>query len=154
MSSSSVHIETTHTPQGDGNIGEECRVGVPEETTHTPQGDGNFCAKSCHSPSTPGNNPHPARGRKPAMYTVITPPPRETTHTPQGDGNANKEIKHIEQLETTHTPQGDGNYFINCFIASVVRNNPHPARGRKQLLEGLRYTLRETTHTPQGDGNG
>ena len=51
------------------------------------------------------------------MYTVITPPPRETTHTPQGDGN----------------------YLINCFIASVVRNNPHPARGRKLLPD--RVTL-------------
>ena len=153
MSSSSVHIETTHTPQGDGNIGEECRVGVPEETTHTPQGDGNFCAKSCHSPSTPGNNPHPARGRK--LVPVLQPYKfSETTHTPQGDGNRQCIPSSLHLHEKQPTPRkGTETPTRKSSISSNLKQ-PTPRKGTETiLLTVLLHRSFETTHTPQGDGN-
>ena len=81
----------------------------------------------CHC----GNNPHPARGRKP-KFVILLP----------------------SYYETTHTPQGDGNPLFSGIAPAILRNNPHPARGRKPLIaRGGGSALTETTHTPQGDGN-
>ena len=119
--------------------------------------------------------PTPRKGTETHKITVIFHPPFETTHTPQGDGNLCDIVPSIRRSETTHTPQGDGNRFNSACHLQRVRNNPHPARGRKQpslnlpstfpgnnphpargrkpfrLKTGIRVT--ETTHTPQGDGN-
>ena len=56
-------FETTHTPQGDGNLDLRRAAHPVHETTHTPQGDGNRSYAS-NSPLLSRNNPHPARGRK------------------------------------------------------------------------------------------
>ena len=57
--------------------------------------------------------------------------------------------------ETTHTPQGDGNKPSIISSFNLLRNNPHPARGRKPYFSYWYWSCRwyETTHTPQGDGN-
>ena len=145
-------LETTHTPQGDGNLLIQFILLPPPETTHTPQGDGNS-ARSLQNSSFYRNNPHPARGRKPliARGAACTlrkqPTPRkgtetagalglfycqpETTHTPQGDGNRICGTVTGVEKETTHTPQGDGNQKTNARSFAITRNNPHPARGRK-----------------------
>ena len=56
-----------------------------------------------------GNNPHPARGRKPLIARGGGSALTETTHTPQGDGNSVLYAIISGLEETTHTPQGDGN---------------------------------------------
>ena len=100
-----------------------------------------------------GNNPHPARGRKLERHVAVVgdrrkqPTPRkgtetssrrslgnnawETTHTPQGDGNVVISTSSLPSRETTHTPQGDGNKPSIISSFNLLRNNPHPARGRK-----------------------
>ena len=55
--------------------------------------------------------------------------------------------------ETTHTPQGDGNRLAPLMGLYKLRNNPHPARGRKPPPGREAHQPLETTHTPQGDGN-
>ena len=57
------------------------------ETTHTPQGDGNLAPqRSKHFAAR--NNPHPARGRKPFVCVKLAvalekqPTPRKGTETP------------------------------------------------------------------------
>ena len=78
-------METTHTPQGDGNISPILRYcGLPE-TTHTPQGDGNprYMNPCCVFLK----QPTPRKGTE--THKIPSPGTRdeETTHTPQGDGN-------------------------------------------------------------------
>ena len=80
----------------------------------------------CHC----GNNPHPARGRKP-KFVILLP----------------------SYYETTHTPQGDGNPLFSGIAPAILRNNPRPARGRKPSDDVILIVHFETTHTPQGDGN-
>ena len=144
------------------------------ETTHTPQGDGNFLFL-LFIVRTIGNNPHPARGRKPVRSRSFLSM-SETTHTPQGDGNDFPgRLCYHTCAETTHTPQGDGNYFSGCHlgfwrkqptprkgtetmsmrpIMERRRNNPHPARGRKliparplAMSRGKQPTPRKGTET-------
>ena len=143
--------ETTHTPQGDGNGVESILVAQDQrETTHTPQGDGNSISllnsisfiETTHTPQGDGN--------------IISLAPvvisSETTHTPQGDGNILNRIQNVCKKETALTPQGDGNLPDGGNTRTDIRNNPHPARGRKrERIYAIRYT-NETTHTPQGDG--
>ena len=146
------------------------------ETTHTPQGDGNFHSQNRISAECSRNNPHPARGRKPVINRSVRdkirkqPTPRKGTETPYSPVSLQR------SCETTHTPQGDGNRSYASTSPLLSRNNPHPARGRKlPLLVGVEVALRnnprpargrkpliargggsaltETTHTPQGDGN-
>ena len=103
------------------------------ETTHTPQGDGNRQVPAAlHRQG--GNNPHPARGRKPVADRAPRSGSPETTHTPQGDGNLGLHDDMLSLYETTHTPQGDGNKYHFPRTLWHPRNNPHPARGRKRRL--------------------
>ena len=100
------------------------------ETIYTPQGDGNCSAAMIVVPD-PGNNLHPARGRKRFPVT-----------------------RSWKLLETIYTPQGDGNELPCPYGNNCMRNNLHPARGRKRFLTD--YDLLaplETIYTPQGDGN-
>ena len=99
------------------------------ETTHTPQGDGNY---HCGISFLFGNNPHPARGRKRChLVHILTsfqkqPTPRKGTET------GSRSCPHPLTPETTHTPQGDGNFRGFHTLWHTLRgNNPHPARGRK-----------------------
>ena len=122
------------------------------ETTHTPQGDGNRLSLM-PSPPYSGNNPHPARGRKLFIAQLQPLIVEETTHTPQGDGNMHANSGYEYHTETTHTPQGDGNCCPYIKYSLRIGNNPHPARGRKLIAPSAQLAVGETTHTPQGDGN-
>ena len=121
------------------------------ETTHTPQGDGNIFPMVCGLYRY-GNNPHPARGRKPPRPSRSHASERNNPHPARGrkryGGNGM-----ISPSETTHTPQGDGNSPIPPRRIDLWRNNPHPARGRKRTALPPAPRRYETTHTPQGDGN-
>ena len=79
--------ETTHTPQGDGNIYPPSLACQPIETTHTPQGDGNM--PSAAFLEITAKQPTPRKGTETILsfhpFTLFF----ETTHTPQGDGNLN-----------------------------------------------------------------
>ena len=80
---------------------------------------------------SPGNNPHPARGRKlPFAVYFAGHPAGNNPHPARG----RKQLSII-------------------IIPMLARNNPHPARGRKLPLRDLLSFFSETTHTPQGDGN-
>ena len=78
------------------------------------------------------NNLHPARGRKQHMITDKAIVIWETTYTPQGDGKSSREAS-IISTETTYTPQGDGNIPAAINDRILLRNNLHPARGRKRF---------------------
>ena len=82
-------------------------------------------------PRLPGNNPHPARGRKLVQQTVVA----------------------LNHRNNPHPARGRKRPFTTPLIRAAG-NNPHPARGRKPLIaRGGGSALTETTHTPQGDGN-
>ena len=122
------------------------------ETTHTPQGDGNSFISRMDSSRMIGNNPHPARGRKHQLLALdLHPVCLETTHTPQGDGN---QVASTQQFcwphgnnphpargrklfvvavrpvpdadETTHTPQGDGNIAFAVVLYFIFEKIPTP----------------------------
>ena len=60
----------------------------------------------------------------------------------------------MQNFETIYTPQGDGNSFSSSANLPSVRNNLHPARGRKLAdYEEESQKRAETIYTPQGDGN-
>ena len=121
--------ETTHTPQGDVNWcfsvnrRYSAKQPTPRKGTETLHRMCSACGAASKQP-TPrkgtetfrdarmlchcGNNPHPARGRKP-KFVILLPSYYETTHTPQGDGNSDFHKLFEQEVETTHTPQGDGN---------------------------------------------
>ena len=165
--------ETTHTPQGDGNLygARTCRFTRRKQPTprkgtetafefvevitignnpHPARGRKHFSYSSLLRPAR--NNPHPARGRKPAVHEPLLCV-FETTHTPQGDGNPQDPIsRHTRRRNDPHPARGR-KPGCDSVLVDVRRNNPHPARGRK--LVNVFYCPRhwETTHTPQGDGN-
>ena len=122
------------------------------ETTHTPQGDGNLAPqRSKHFAAR--NNPHPARGRKRLQCPCFADNTRNNPHPARGR-KPRPTTSSVFWMETTHTPQGDGNHKLRCSFPRWSRNNPHPARGRKLLIgASLVCVVAETTHTPQGDGN-
>ena len=159
-------LETTHTPQGDGNSS-TVRYGMQKrsETTHTPQGDGNWCFSVNRRYSA--KQPTPRKGTETTFSRPLDCPFQETTHTPQGDGNSRGMILTVPISETTHTPQGDGNLFdVHAFLRTRKqptprkgtethnkakkgqhgRNNPHPARGRKP--EVFSTVIAETRNNP------
>ena len=113
---SSFFIETTHTPQGDGNISFSPWISIRSASKQpTPRKGTETSASRPGSPSgLPRNNPHPARGRKPSrIYPTILlatwkqPTPRKGTET----------------------------FRRSCSACPRRgRNNPHPARGRKRLI--------------------
>ena len=107
-----------------------CLANVASEKQPTPRKGTETLYCSAPAAHSRGNNPHPARGRKPVepVYVLLF-------------------------LETTHTPQGDGNQKTNARSFAIMRNNPHPARGRKRPADKRNVVVQETTHTPQGDGN-
>ena len=75
-----MNPETTHTPQGDGNLAPQRGKHFAAETTHTPQGDGNL--DGIEPVADLGrNNPHPARGRK-TICVHIAEIVGETIHIP------------------------------------------------------------------------
>ena len=51
------------------------------------------------------------------------------------------------------TPRKGTETLLHQCATNDLRNNPHPARGRKLLMHTLSGQETETTHTPQGDGN-
>ena len=167
-------IETTHTPQGDGNLHpagkpiNHSKQPTPRKGTETPRRYGTGCKSARKQPT-------PRKGTETTFSRPLDCPFQETTHTPQGDGNSRGMILTVPISETTHTPQGDGNslLFQNVWIVTETtptpqgdgnisssklsshstRNNPHPARGRKPVRAFRLSKFKETTHTPQGDGN-
>ena len=123
-------IETTHTPQGDGN-----RPYPLPRCTH--RGNNPHPARGRKRTSLAivalffGNNPHPARGRKRGReHPRSTGSERNNPHPARGRKLEKSIACHYISSETTHTPQGDGNRLS----IPVTRH------------------LQETTHTPQGDG--
>ena len=79
-------FETTHTPQGDGNLFFMICSPFFIETTHTPQGDGNpLHCLPC--PTERKKQPTPRKGTETVLLRKIDDADVETTHTPQGDGN-------------------------------------------------------------------
>ena len=104
------------------------------ETTHTPQGDGNLHLPLLPNPLSPRNNPHPARGRKPLIARGGGSALTETTHTPQGDGNLDG-IEPVADLGRNNPHPARGRKLtINQYRACIAGNNPHPARGRKPFV--------------------
>ena len=167
------------------------------ETTHTPQGDGNLAPqRSKHFAAR--NNPHPARGRKRLQCPCFADNTRNNPHPARGRkltinqyraciaGNNPHPargrkpfvcVKLAVALEKQPTPRkGTETFPRRHFCNDRSGNNPHPARGRKlwrpsspsdMILKqptprkgtetrcsrrSCRCNL-ETTHTPQGDGN-
>ena len=123
-------LETTHTPQGDGNMGAKNAVTSAIETTHTPQGDGNPLScrpRSCNF----RNNPHPARGRKLGVSQLVfvfhwkQPTPRKGTET-----CSSSSFCFLHQKQPTPR-KGTETAFAAFKLSVSNRNNPHPARGRK-----------------------
>ena len=164
------------------------------ETTHTPQGDGNLF--DVHAFLRTRKQPTPRKGTETAYcsrmfgLSLKQPPPRkgtetfrpancrrtqpETTHTPQGDGNPSGRFG-FQNSKKQPTPRKGTETQNSNKISVLLRkqptprkgaetsraaepsrypgNNPHPARGRKPLIaRGGGSALTETTHTPQGDG--
>ena len=105
-------------------------LGSYAETTHTPQGDGNSCTSPILHP-LPGNNPHPARGRKLVFVFCWATPILETTHTPQGDGNSGYWQASHRLSQKQPTPRKGTETRMAAIISRSEGNNPHPARGRK-----------------------
>ena len=165
--------ETTHTPQGDGNnASAQYQDQVPKQPTPR---KGTETAFEFVEVITIGNNPHPARGRKHFSYSSLLRPARNNPHPARGRKPAVHEPL-LCVFETTHTPQGDGNsvepvYVLlflkqptprkgteTCTVSSYtrqLRNNPHPARGRKPLtphagsiVPAKQPTPRKGTETP------
>ena len=131
--------------------------GVDLETTHTPQGDGNLF-RIINVTSIRRNNPHPARGRKP-MTSTSSAFRAETTHTPQGDGNPDRLNWWIPGRRNNPHPARGRKLRLCCSGAIVDRNNPHPARGRKLFALNMCHqnstkqpTPRKGTETTAGRG--
>ena len=127
-------LETTHTPQGDGNMGAKNAVTSAIETTHTPQGDGNPLScrpRSCNF----RNNPHPARGRKLGVSQLVfvfhwkQPTPRKGTETCSSSSFCFLHQKQPTPRKGTETPDN------LPAVRGHGRNNPHPARGRKPIAQ-------------------
>ena len=122
--------ETTHTPQGDGNLLREPSDIRLDEKQPTPRkGTETFDLRSGIVVKN-GNNPHPARGRKLPGCTALRDGGGNNPHPARG---RKRLIRHLK--------------------SDTIGNNPHPARGRKQLRDAVDPADVETTHTPQGDGN-
>lgn len=144
------------------------------ETTHTPQGDGNLNLPAFVHPHA-RNNPHPARGRKlhsfdnwiipyrkqpiPRKGTETSRPARripgarEIPHTPQGDGNVAKLNTFTRLKEIPYTPQGDGNSSqFSTDSSGDFQNDLHPARGRKLALITNKqiFTARKNSRPARG----
>ena len=119
------------------------------ETTHTPQGDGN----KLNTPiiqSDIGNNPHPARGRKRTVDAELTDKLGNNPHPARGRKRGREHPRSTgsernnphpargrkriiiylltNTLETTHTPQGDGNLQRRS-NALPLRKQPTPRKG-------------------------
>ena len=77
-----------------------------------------------------GNNPHPARGRKPPACLPSPAPCRNNPHPARGRKLIGRELFRDD----------DG-------------NNPHPARGRKPVVNCLNFFCDTKYFPPQGDGN-
>ena len=121
----------------------------------------------------------PRQGTKTVVVHFCNIKHFETTYTPSGDENSTSMLLlFVRPSETTYAPPGDENQCPDsCFFISLVRNNLHPARGRKRLepsflavsvlkqltpRQGTKTasTLRqyclmwfEITYTPSGDEN-
>ena len=137
--------ETTHTPQGDGNLVFTSLRPPSRETTHTPQGDGNQ-KTNARSFAITRNNPHPARGRK-RQRAAHCDPHVETTHTPQGDGNTGNRFAGGKS-EKQPTPRKGTETPWPGTSACPPRNNPHPARGRKTICVYIAEIVGETIRIP------
>ena len=75
------------------------------------------------------------------------PTPRKGTETPYI-------VAHRLLIPKQPTPRKGTETARACeLVMPVVRNNPHPARGRKLVQQTIVALNHETTHTPQGDGN-
>ena len=100
-----------------------------------------------------GNNPHPARGRKPPrpthgpLQTPKQPTPRKGTETSTRQGSPST------TRNNPHPARGRKLLDGTVRDAKALGNNPHPARGRKLVFQRQPTVFCETTHTPQGDGN-
>ena len=117
------------------------------ETTHTPQGDGN--AARIKRSMRRKKQPTPRKGTETLDHWNMCGPCHETTHTPQGDGNSSTVRYGMQKRsETTHTPQGDGNTHLKVTFSSASGNNPHPARGRKTICVHIAEIVGETIHIP------
>ena len=162
-----IKIETTHTPQGDGNRmpsqsmpSAGLKQPTPRKGTETRRTRGG--SRKCR------NNPHPARGRK-RQRAAHCDPHVETTHTPQGDGNTGnrfaggKSEKQPTPRKGTETPWPGTSAcpprnnphpargrkpLVNTCNTSFTRNNPHPARGRKTICVYIAEIVGETIHIP------
>ena len=150
--------ETTHTPQGDGNAltalslhGTIWKQPTPRKGTET--------APSLAKTPRDRKQPTPRKGTETPDLLPVAHLHVETTHTPQGDGNlhpAGKPINHSKQptpRKGTETPRRYGTGCksarkqptprkgtetgVSASTDGILRNNPHPARGRKPLFRGL-----------------
>ena len=123
------------------------------ETTHTPQGDGN----KLNTPiiqSDIGNNPHPARGRKRTVDAELTDKLGNNPHPARGRKRGREHPRSTGSERNNPHPARGRKLCIECVAhAEQRRNNPHPARGRKPSETLECFAIAETTHTPQGDGN-
>ena len=67
-------------------------------------------------------------------------------------------LEHIRDgrplLETTHTPQGDGNLSMRPIMERRIRNNPHPARGRKRRVRSAAGSVRKQPTPRKGTETG
>ena len=125
-----VCLETTHTPQGDGNqVASTQQFLLATWKQPAPRKGTETFRRSCSAcPRRGRNNPHPARGRKLADLQLAGRDDLKHLH-PQGDGNAMTMSFHSISLEPIYTPQGDGNTPF-MYLSKYVT---------------------ETLHTPQGD---
>ena len=132
-----IMVETTHTPQGDGNNAQSCFRPAVLETTHTPQGDGNFLAAFRLSVSN-RNNPHPARGRKhyplPLYGILITkqPTPRKGTENPYI-------VAHRLLIPKQPTPRKGTENHLCSHCRNCWRSHSHPRQGTTDKKRSVRH---------------
>ena len=166
---SGVDLETTHTPQGDGNP-DRLNWWIPGRRNNPHPARGRKLRLCCsgaivdrnnphpargrkqrlagESSGYNGNNPHPARGRKPrdrnrtGIFCKKQPTPRKGTETCRvrsAAGSVRKQPTPRKGTETSSHPYTD----------DPKRNNPHPARGRKHCTIHSNFTGSWKQPTPR-----
>ena len=144
--------ETTHTPQGDGNHISLIGIGLVDGMKQPTPRKGTETVKVVYHRVRSGNNPHPARGRKPARR-------RDSLHAPEKQPTPRKGTEtsfkyHFPRtlLQKQPTPRkGTETLYCSAPAAHSRGNNPHPARGRKPIVMSVEdYVIGNNPHPARG----
>ena len=169
-----ICLETTHTPQGDGNHISLIGIGLVDGMKQPTPRKGTETVKVVYHRVRSGNNPHPARGRKPARR-------RDSLHAPEKQPTPRKGTEtsfkyHFPRtlLQKQPTPRkgtetqpfclanvasekqptprkGTETLYCSAPAAHSRGNNPHPARGRKPIVMSVEdYVIGNNPHPARG----